>query len=101
LFSPVDPKPVSPVAAERQRLNAAALRVEPQSFAEQLAAYFKARPNVWVDGFDLAMVAGGYAWRTRVSDIRKPPFNMTIQNRQVRIAGSKAVASQYRFVPHE
>ena len=32
-----------------------------------LAAFFKARPNQWIDGKELATVAGGYAWRSRCS----------------------------------
>lgn len=46
----------------------------------RLAAYFKSRPNVWVDGRDLATVAGAYAWRSRCSELRTQR-GMTIENR--------------------
>src|SRR5690348_9909747 len=67
----------------------------------KLAAYFRQFPNHWIDGRALAHVAGSYAWRTRVSDLRKPPFNMAIENRQVkRRSGDETfVVSEYRYVP--
>jgi hypothetical protein len=52
------------------------------SLAAKLADFFTRRPNVWVDGKTLSLIAGGYAWRTRVSDLRRPPFNMHVINRQ-------------------
>jgi hypothetical protein len=84
---------------------------KPSSQNDKLAEFFKARPNVWIDGRKLAGVAGGYAWRTRVSNIRKPPYGMTIENR-VRIVGGsgrenpgkdaeKFKISEYRYVPRE
>jgi hypothetical protein len=38
------------------------------TFTGRVAAYFTARPNVWIDGRDLSRVGGAYAWRSRVSD---------------------------------
>lgn len=67
----------------------------------RLAAYFAARPGVWVDGERLATVAGKYAWRSRCSDLRKPPFNLTIENRQrviVSSTGRRYKVSEYRLV---
>lgn len=69
----------------------------PLSMAERLAGYFALRPGQWVDGKQLALVAGGYAWRTRVSDIRKPPFLMTVENRVRVVDGMKL--SEYQYVP--
>lgn len=84
---------------------------EPTSLAEKLAAYFKARPNQWIDGRRLEDIAGRYAWRTRVSDCRRQ-LGMTIENRQRRVRrvlnldgedcdlGSYTV-SEYRYVPND
>jgi hypothetical protein len=65
------------------------------SLNDKLAAYFKARPGQWIDGKELATVAGGYAWRTRCSNLRKR--GMTIENR-VEWNGAFRV-SLYRYVP--
>lgn len=76
------------------------------SLNDKLAAYFLARPNAWIDGKELATIAGGYGWRTRVSDLRKR--GMTIENRQRTktiaqpyISGELACwkISEYRYVP--
>jgi hypothetical protein len=66
----------------------------------QLATYFTRRPNVWIDGRELARIGGAYAWRSRVSDLRRPPFRLQIQNRQrrVRTNGRSVVVSEYRLV---
>lgn len=68
---------------------------------ERLAAYFRARPNTWIDGVELASVAGCYAWRSRCSDLRRPPHSMTIQNRQrhVKSGSRRFVVSEYRYLP--
>jgi hypothetical protein len=63
-------------------------------------ARFNDRPNEWIDGQALAEVAGSYAWRTRVSDLRRAPFHMRIENRQRRVTrndGSSYTISEYRF----
>lgn len=82
-----------------------------KSFAESLAAFFRERPGQWIDGRMLEHVAGRYAWRSRVSDIRRAPFKMRIDNRQRRIAKLTPAApgraevqetitiSEYCFVP--
>jgi hypothetical protein len=89
-----------------------------ESLTDKLAAYFAARPLTWIDGKELATVAGGYGWRTRVSDVRKS--GLVIENR-VRTVHSDGCAklfvadleeearcdcraykvSEYRFVPAE
>lgn len=69
------------------------------SLADKLAAYFKSRPGQWIDGKQLATVAGGYAWRSRCADIRKAPYSMQIDNRQFKRNGYKV--SEYKFVPQE
>ena len=70
------------------------------TFTRRLAAFFRARPHQWIDGRSLEF-AGRYAWRTRVSDLRRAPYFMTIRNRQRRIAvaGRRFVVSEYRFEP--
>jgi len=72
-----------------------------RSRAAQLAAFFRARPRIWIDGRTLSTVAGAYAWRTRTSDLRRSPFNMPIENRQrhIRVDGHLVTISEYRFVP--
>ena len=71
------------------------------SRTQRLAALFRSMPGRWFDGRELASVAGAYAWRTRISELRRPPFNMKIENR-LRPAGdgnSRFTISEYRFVP--
>lgn len=68
---------------------------------ELLAAFFRARPAVWVDGRELE-IAGRYGWRSRVSDVRRPPYGLTIENRLRRVRrpdGSAYVVSEYRYLP--
>lgn len=62
----------------------------------QLAAFFKAHRGEWVDGRRLEF-AGRYAWRTRLSNLRRAPFNLTIENRQRKVDGY--TVSEYRLVP--
>lgn len=70
------------------------------SLAAKLADYFKAWPNQWIDGKELAQWAGAYGWRTRVSELRKPPYNMTIENRvRPAVWSSKVKVSEYRYLP--
>jgi hypothetical protein len=74
-----------------------------RTLVERLAAFFRAHPDLWIDGRELALVAGAYAWRTRLSELRRPPFVMTIENRQRRIhrPDGSYVVSEYRFVSHD
>ena len=60
--------------------------------------FFRENPNTWVDGRDLAGIAGTYAWRSRIADIR-PRFT-ALENRQRRFrAGTRQyVVSEYRAV---
>jgi hypothetical protein len=69
----------------------------------RLAEYFRSRPDCWVDGRMLATIGGCYAWRSRVSDLRRRPFCMEIQNRTRRIEtdDGAVVVSEYRFVPKQ
>jgi hypothetical protein len=72
----------------------------PPSLAQKLAEFFRSHPGEWIDGRRLAGIAGSYAWRTRVSDLRRPPFHMRIENRQRRadVDGHRYTISEYRFI---
>lgn len=50
--------------------------------ADRLEAYFKARPNVWIDGLELGRIGcGAYGWRSRLTPLRRQ-CGMVIENRQ-------------------
>lgn len=66
------------------------------TFRDDVAAYFRARPGIWIDGMDLAPIGGVYAWRSRVSNCRVE-LGMTIENRITRHGRRKK--SEYRYVP--
>ena len=68
----------------------------PLSMVARLAQYLTERPNQWIDGRELAQIAGAYAWRSRVSDARRK-FAMTIENPERRVNGY--TVSEYRYVP--
>jgi hypothetical protein len=72
------------------------------SRVERLANLFRRSPGRWFDGRELATVAGCYGWRSRVSDIRRAPYNLRVENRQRTVTqpdGSVFVVSEYRLVP--
>lgn len=65
--------------------------------ADRLEAYFKARPNVFIDGLELGRIGGGaYGWRSRLTDLRRR--GMVIENEQ-RTYGIGITRSLYRYVP--
>lgn len=74
-----------------------------KSRAARLAEFFERRPNFWFDARALFPVAGHCGWRGRISDIRRPPFNLEIVNRQRVVKGPDGrrayVISEYRLVP--
>ena len=68
---------------------------------DRLAALFASRPGEWIDGLTLSGIAGAYAWRTRLSELRRQPHCLNIQNRQRRVErsdGMSFVISEYRLV---
>jgi hypothetical protein len=65
------------------------------TLVDRLHAFLAARPNEWVDGLELARVAGAYAWRTRLSDLRQR--GLVIENR-VRRVEKRFKVSEYRLV---
>lgn len=69
---------------------------------DRLAARFRAQPSKWIDGRGLAQIAGAYAWRSRVSDLRRAPYAMRIENRWETVtepSGQRYRVSWYRYVP--
>ena len=72
------------------------------TFTAAVADLFKRYPNQWIDGLEVAKVGGVYAYRTRISDCRRAPFNLTIENRQRMVehlaTGRKYKVSEYRLV---
>lgn len=78
------------------------VKTVPTSLVDKLAAFFEAHPEQWIDGMALAKIAGQYAWRSRVSDLRKR--GMTIENRQREVnvsacAVQHVTISEYRYMP--
>lgn len=65
---------------------------------DRLATYFRAWPNRWIDGRELAKVAGAYGWRSRVSDCRRF-LSMQIDNRVVYVKRGTQTwrRSEYKF----
>lgn len=66
---------------------------------EALAAFFIARPNSWQSALDVMPIGGTLSWRSRVADLRRPPWNLNIRNRQRMVRrpdGTKVLISEYR-----
>lgn len=74
---------------------------ETQTFTDRLQAFFAARPNQLIDGLELARQGSAYAWRTRVSDLRKRGMQIENEIEYVRDAEGKVIRkiSRYRYVP--
>ena len=66
------------------------------SYHAILAHYFRQHPGVWVDGLILGQLAGAYAWRSRLTDVRQI-HGMSIENRQRKVG--RRTVSEYRYVP--
>jgi hypothetical protein len=54
--------------------------VEQETMCAKLAALFQAHPGRKFSWRELANVAGGSGWRTRVSNLRKAPWHLKIEN---------------------
>ena len=66
---------------------------------DRAEALFRARPGEWIDGREIADVAGCYASRTRISELRTKR-GMVIENRLRRLKTStRYTVSEYRWVP--
>ena len=66
------------------------------TLTDRLAAHFRVRAGEWINARDLLNVAGFAGWRTRVSNLRYPPYNMMIVNRSRTVNGYRV--SEYRYV---
>jgi hypothetical protein len=68
---------------------------------DRLESMFRARAGAWIDGRELARVGGVYAWRSRLTDLRRR--GMTIENRQRTVRSEGGVTlfrvSEYRWMP--
>ena len=54
-----------------------------KSRLERLAQFFREHPHQRYDGArELATIGGRYAWRSRISDLRRSPYGYQIDNRQ-------------------
>ena len=74
-----------------------------QSRCAKLAKFFVDHRGDWIDGRRISAIAGVYAWRTRISDLRHAPWHLSIENR-VRVVdgedGESYKVSEYRLVTH-
>lgn len=68
------------------------------SLTDKLARFFAKREGQWIDGRELATVAGAYGWRSRCSDLRQRGLQIDNRQRRVRTANGTVVISEYRFV---
>jgi hypothetical protein len=70
------------------------------SLCDKLEAYLRARPLKWIDGRMFGPIAGEFAWRTRISNLRRDR-GMTIENRvrTIKREGFSYRISEYMFVP--
>ncbi len=68
----------------------------------RMAEYFRERPNRWISGLELVRLGYG-GWRTEVSRLRHPPWNMRIgPPRYVPMVlgnGKRVRISEYRYEP--
>ena len=101
LFSQIEsaPRHFDGDAFGTKQAGTASPRSRGATLCDRLAAFFKARPGAWIDGRELADVAGAYAWRSRVSDLRREPYYMAIENRQRKVG--EYTVSEYRFAVPE
>ena len=69
------------------------------SLNDRLAVFLRQRKGQWVNARALMDVAGFAGWRTRVSNLRKAPYNMCIVNeqRQRKVRGVTYRDSYYLF----
>jgi hypothetical protein len=68
-----------------------------ETLNDKMARHFRWTPNVWVDVMELAQIGGLGGWRSRLAELRFSPFNMNIENRQLRWPDGRR-RSQYRLV---
>lgn len=68
----------------------------------RVAEYFRARANRWISGLDLVRLGYG-GWRTEISRLRHPPWNMQIGPPRyvpmILANGKRVRISEYRYEP--
>jgi hypothetical protein len=69
-----------------------------ETIADRMAAYFRRHEGRWIDVTELAAVGGIGGWRSRVAELRFPPYGMDVQWRLQRWPDGRN-RSQYRYVP--
>lgn len=83
-------------------LDSSDSHVASPTLTERLATYFHKHPGVWLTARSLSRIGGHCGWRSRISDLRRTPYLMTIENRQRRVTlddGRPIIVSEYCFVP--
>lgn len=72
----------------------------PKTLKAKVLALLQARPNTWIDGLEIAMVGGRYAWRSRLSDLRQKGHVIENRTRRVKtLTGQTVTISEYRYRP--
>lgn len=71
-----------------------------ETLNDKLARFFRRNRGAWLDVADLAAIAGIGGWRSRVCELRFPPYSMDIRNSQERWPDGRR-RSVYRFQPAE
>jgi len=69
------------------------------TYTERVRDTFLARPGEWIDGLELERIGGRYAWRSRISDVRRY-YGLTIENRVQTVRGEDGTVyrrSEYRY----
>lgn len=72
------------------------------SLTDQVAHLFRARPGEWIDARLILEVGGFGGWRTRISTLRFPPYDMDIKNETTSVQlpdGRWIKRSRYRYLP--
>lgn len=68
------------------------------TLTERMAALFRFRQGEWIDVAVLAECGGIGGWRSRVAELRFPPYGMDIQWRLLHWPDGRN-RSQYRYQP--
>jgi hypothetical protein len=73
---------------------------KPTGTLGRVYALLAAHRGEWIDGRRLAEVGGYAAWSSRCRDLRKPPFNMTVEQRDYPVErdGRKFTVTEYRLI---
>ena len=74
----------------------------PQTFTARVVALLESRPGVWIPAQEFMKVGGMMGWRTRLSNARKAPYCLTVENRVRAVKGPDGKTaykvSEYRIV---